>query len=129
MPSYDAQEFHPPAPVATVTLRTQGGQKSLGDVVMLIDSGADVSPIPESSVGQLGLRVEEQRDYELSAFDGSKSVAKSVQCELIFLGRAYRGAYLVVDDAAGILGRDVLNHVSLVLDGPGLNWREEHARE
>ena len=129
MPSYDAQGFHPPAPTAMVTLRTQDGRKSLGDVVMLIDSGADVSLIPESSVSHLGLETRVQEDYELMGFDGSKSVAKSVQCELIFLQRAYRGAYLVVEDATGILGRDVLNHISLVLDGPRLNWREERAVE
>ena len=96
---------------------------------MLIDSGADMSLIPESCVGQLGLQASEQPDYELMAFDGTKSVARSVQCELIFLGRAYRGAYLVLDNATGILGRDVLNHVSLVFDGPRLNWREEHTAE
>ena len=94
---------------------------------MLIDSGADVTLIPASSVQRLGLEAHNQEDYELVGFDGNKSVAKSVQCELIFLRRAFRGVYLVVDDTTGILGRDVLNHVSLVLDGPNLDWREEHA--
>jgi hypothetical protein len=60
-------------------------------------------------------------------FDGTRSVTKSVQCQLIFLRRAFRGAYLIVDGTTGILGRDVLNHLSLVLDGPRLSWREEHA--
>ena len=127
MPSYNTQGFQPPAPLATVTLRTQDGQKSLGDVAMLIDSGADVTLIPASSVQRLGLEAHNQEDYELVGFDGNKSVAKSVQCELIFLRRAFRGVYLVVDDTTGILGRDVLNHVSLVLDGPNLDWREEHS--
>ena len=54
MPTYDAQGFRPPAPVAMVTLRTQDGRKSLSDVEMLIDSGADVSLIPESSVRHVG---------------------------------------------------------------------------
>ena len=58
-------------------------------------------------------------------FDGNKSVAKSVQCELIFLGRAFRGVYLVGGNTTGILGRDVINRISLVLDGPRLDWREE----
>ena len=125
MATYNAQQFSPPAPLATVTLRTEDRQKSLSDVAMLIDSGADVSLIPESAIGRLGLEADEQRRYELMAFDGSKSVAGAVQCEVVFLGRAYRGAYLVMDAECGILGRDVLNHVSLVLDGPRLNWREE----
>jgi hypothetical protein len=129
MPAYDAKQFNPPAPLAAVTLRTQDRQKSLSDVVMLIDSGADVSLVPRSCVHRLGLEVDEQHGYELMAFDGSKSVAGSVPCEVVFLGRAYRGAYLVMEAACGILGRDVLNHVSLVLDGPNLSWREEHAVE
>ncbi len=65
MSVYDSKGFYPPAPVATVTLRTPDGRKSLSDVVMLIDSGADVSLIPESSVGLLGLEVRDQEDYEL----------------------------------------------------------------
>ncbi|HUT90863.1 MAG TPA: retropepsin-like aspartic protease [Thermoguttaceae bacterium] len=129
MPGYDAELFDPPAPMATVALRTLDRQRSVPDVVMLIDSGADVSLVPESSVRRLGLETDEQRGYEVMAFDGSKRVAKSVHCDLIFLGRAYGGVYLVVEGACGILGRDVLNHLSLVLDGPRLNWREEHASE
>jgi hypothetical protein len=127
MPSYDGQQFQPPAPVAVVTLRTKDGRKSLGDVVMQIDSGADVSLIPESLVRLLELDTSDQKDYELTGFDGNKSFARSVQCELIFLRRAFRGAYLIVENTTGILGRDVLNHISLVLDGPRQNWREEHA--
>jgi hypothetical protein len=96
---------------------------------MLIDSGADVSLIPEGCVGRLGLVSNVREGYELAGFDGSKSTARSVQCELIFLGRGYRGAYLVLGGTIGILGRDVLNHVSLVLDGPHGNWREEGTTE
>ena len=129
MPGYDAELFNPPAPLATVALRTLDRQRSVPGVVMQIDSGADVSLVPESSVRRLGLEPDEKRGYQVMAFDGSTSVAKSVDCDLIFLGRAYGGVYLVVEGAYGILGRDVLNHVSLVLDKPRLNWREEHASE
>jgi len=127
MPPYDAEHYHPPAPLAAVTLTTQDRKTSLSGVVMQIDSGADASLVPESAVARLGLEVEQQRDYELVAFDGSKKVARSVQCRLVFLGRGFRGTFLVLDDARGVLGRDVLNHIALVLDGPHLTWREEHA--
>jgi len=125
MPAYDPQRLHPPGPLATVALRTQDRRNTLSDVVMLIDSGADVTLLPGSSVSALGLEPDEEHGYELMGFDGTKSVAKSVQCDLVFLGRVYRGGYLIVEAAYGILGRDVLNHVSLVLDGPRLNWHEE----
>ena len=125
MPDYDARDFDPPAPVASVAIRRQDGQETGSDVRMLIDSGADVSLIPESSIGRLGLDTADEPTYELMAFDGTKIVARSTRCELVFLGRAYRGVYLVVGDSIGILGRDVLNQVCLVLDGPRGSWRGE----
>jgi len=124
MPTYDHERFDPPAPLATVSLLTQDRRKSLSDGEMLIDSGADVTLLPASAVSHLELEAEQRPGYELMGFDGAKSVAKSVRCDLVFLGRVYRGAYLVIEDACGILGRDVLNHVSLLLDGRRRTWRE-----
>jgi len=63
--------------------------------------------------------------YELTGFDGHKSVAKSVQLELVFLRRTFRGRFLVVDSQSGILGRNVLNHFAMLLDGPQLSWQEQ----
>jgi len=129
MPAYDAQRFDPPAPLAAVVLRARDRRKSLSGVAMQIDSGADVTAIPAASVNQLGLEADEHRRYELMAFDGTRRVANSVQCDLVFLGQVYRGTYVIVEGDYGILGRDVLNQISLVLDGPRLEWREEHALE
>jgi hypothetical protein len=121
MPRYDAR-FDPPAPVAAINLRSVDRRKRVSNVAMFIDSGADVTFLPAAAVSQLGLP--NQGDREVTAFDGSEGVAGSVECEVLFLGQVYRGVYLIVDDQYGLLGRDVLNRVSLVLNGPGLNWRE-----
>lgn len=43
---------------------------------------------------------------------------------MIFLNRTYRGRYALIDAEQGILGRDVLNHVSLLLNGPKQDWSE-----
>ncbi len=43
---------------------------------------------------------------------------------MIFLKRAFRGRYLLIEEERGILGRDVLNHVTLLLDGPRHQWSE-----
>ena len=48
MPNYDRQQFKPPAAVARVIVRTRDGMKSVSDVAMLVDSGADVTLIPET---------------------------------------------------------------------------------
>ena len=79
MPAYDSQLYNPPAPLAKVTLCTRDRKTSLPGVVMQIDSGSDVSLVPESAVGPLGLEIDEQHAYESTAFDGSKSIARSVQ--------------------------------------------------
>ena len=62
--------------------------------------------------------------YELVGFDGSVSLASVVRLELLFCGRTFRGQFLVIDRAWGILGRNVLNAVPIVLDGPSLVWDE-----
>ena len=51
-------------------------------------------------------------------FDGSKSFTPVVMLDVLFLQRAFRGRYLLIEAERGIVGRDMLNHVSLLLDGP-----------
>jgi len=125
MPAYDNQFFNPPAPLARVTLRNSGGGKTVSDVPMLIDSGADVTLIPQQSVTLLGAAIEPDAGYEVMGFDGRKSIAQVVNLDLIFLTRAFRGRFLVSNQAWGVVGRDVLNHVVVLLDGPRLLWDEQ----
>ena len=33
--------------------------------------------------------------------------------------------YLLTEDESGVLGRDILNHVTLLLDGPRHRWSEQ----
>ena len=42
--------------------------------------------------------------------------------DLIFLGRTFRGRFLLIDQADGILGRNILNHLNLAFNGPELLW-------
>jgi hypothetical protein len=58
------------------------------------------------------------------AFDGRTSAAQVVRLDLILLRWVFRGRFLLIDQDCGILGRDILNHLSLLVDGPRLNWRE-----
>jgi len=64
------------------------------------------------------------RLYELAGFDGATSLASAVEVDMVFLGKLFRGRYLLTDQEHGILGRDVLNHVALLLDGPRLQWTQ-----
>ncbi|MFQ5594099.1 MAG: retropepsin-like aspartic protease [Anaerolineae bacterium] len=127
MPAYDATQFQPPAPLAQVTLRNPDTGATLPDVPMLLDSGADVTLIPQAAASQLGVAILPDRHYELVGFDGSTSFASVVQSELVFCRRTFRGQFLLIDQGWGILGRNVLNNVPLLLDGPHLTW-DEHRR-
>ena len=124
MTSYDAARFDPPAPVAKVTLRDLEGTGVVPDVLLLLDTGADVTLLPQTAVERLGVAPLSDQRYELMAFDGTMSSAPVVALDMVFLNRVFRGRYLLTGAAYGILGRDVLNHAALVLDGPRQQWAE-----
>jgi predicted aspartyl protease len=129
MPAYDANLFNPPAPLARITLRDQKNATMVSDVAMLIDTGADVTLVPQVAVNQLGVTVDPSQSYELMGFDGGISVVQAVELDLVFLKRIFRGRILIIDQEVGILGRDILNHVSVVLDGPRLSWDEQRSSQ
>ena len=124
MAAYDSDLFDPPAPMARVTLRAIPTRKIITDVPMLIDSGSDLTLIPEASIAELGPNLGLDKRVELQGFDGRVTAARSVELDLIFLGITFRGRLAVVDSPVGVLGRNVLNRFAILLDGPNLNWKE-----
>jgi hypothetical protein len=73
------------------------------------------------------LEIDPNAGYELQGFDGHTSLAQAVTLDVIFGKRTIRGKYVVVNTSMGILGRDVLNHLTILLDGPRLSWQEQNA--
>lgn len=124
MPAYDAS-FEPPAPLAQIILRNPQSMKTVAGVPMLLDSGADVTLVPATFADELGLIADDGERYELMGFDGSISFASAVRLEMLFLNKTFRGRFLLIDQEWGVLGRDILNLVTLLLDGPNLTWREQ----
>lgn len=122
MQAYDAARFDPPAPLALVVVKAEQPGVVIHDVPMLLDTGADVSLRPRSHVAQLASV--DAKEYELEAFDGTKSTAPAITVELQLLGKSFRGQFLLIDGWHGVLGRNVLNNLSLVFDGPSLTWME-----
>jgi hypothetical protein len=125
MQAYDAARFDPPAPLAYVTVRSDELGVVIHDVPMLLDTGADVSLLPRSHVATLTLT--DATRYELEGFDGTRSTAPAVTAELAFLGKSFRGQFLVVEGWHGILGRNILNNLTLLLDGPSGKWTEKQS--
>ena len=124
MPKYDGENFDPPAPVAYVTLRNPATGVSLSEVPMLIDTGADVTMLPRQYVDELNIEPEEDKVYEVQGFDEQTRLVQMVQLELIFLRRKFSGQFLLIDQPMGILGRYILNSMSIVFDGPHSKWDE-----
>ncbi|HNE04381.1 MAG TPA: retropepsin-like aspartic protease [Anaerolineales bacterium] len=125
MPKYDAENFDPPAPVAHVTLRDPETGASVSNVPMLLDTGADVSIIPGDVLEELGASPSEGETYEVQGFSGDSQMIKAVTLEMTFLGKRFTGQFLVAEQPMGILGRNILNSVSILFDGSHLKWDEQ----
>jgi len=124
MPEYDRNRFAPPAPLAEVDITHPETGAVCSSVPLLIDSGADVTLLPQSVVTRLGVSLIPDRQYELVGFDGTPRLSPAVRLKLSFLRRTFEGLFLLIDEECGILGRNVLNALPIVLDGPRLKWSE-----
>ncbi len=91
---------------------------------MLLDTGADVTLLPRNAVESLLPNLTELPLYELIGFDGSRSTAEAVNFEIRFVKKLFRGQFLLTDEPHGVLGRNILNCLSLNFDGPTLAWKE-----
>jgi predicted aspartyl protease len=121
MPSYDSTGFDPPAPVAQVSVRNPESGDAKDGVPKLIDTGADVTLLPLSVARELGVTGIPGKTYELHGFEGSVCSSLAAHAEMVFLGRRFRGQFLLIDQETGIIGRNILNTVAMLFDGPLLN--------
>ena len=124
MPSYDALNYDPPAPIAQVSLRAANGA-TVDNVHLLLDTGADTTLLPRSAIARLGINPDPALAYDLIGFDGTRSSTQAVDLDMIFLQKAFRGRYLLTDSDPGILGRDVLASVALLFNGPAQEWSQQ----
>ena len=124
MPQYDSDHYYPPAPIARVTLKNPATGQTISDVPMLLDTGADVTLIPRSLVERLGIPIEldAAQEYELAGFDGTQSTSVSVKAHMLFQSLTFKGSFLLCKEATGVIGRNVLNRLSITFNGRELSW-------
>ena len=124
MTKYDEISFAPPAPMSKVTLRNITTGAVITNVSMQLDTGADATLVPRDVVEILGIAIDEGFGEELLGFDNKSDFFPKVYLEVVFLRRRFRGHFLIIPSVNGILGRDILNDFTLLLDGPELAWGE-----
>lgn len=119
MPAYDAAGFQPPAPVVRALVVGPAGSRS--DVLLVLDSGADLSVVPLAAANAVGAPVS-RSTTAIQFLVGQEIVLEQAELAVEFLRYRFRGAFLVVDLSYGVIGRNILNALALTLDGPRLEW-------
>ena len=116
MPAYDRERYSPAAAVATVSVRDLASGATVDEVSMLLDSGADISALPKAVVDALALPVGD-RAYEVMAYDNTVRECPNLSAEVVFMRGHFKGRFIVLDQDVGVLGRNILNHLVVTLDG------------
>lgn len=122
MPAYEFGWFDIPAPVARATIINLVTGESCADVPMLLDTGADSSMIPVDAVREVNAQTLPDRAYEIAGYDGKTSLAPIVQLQMIWMGYKFNGEFMLIEQEYGIIGRNILNLLPVLFDGPRLSW-------
>ncbi len=120
-----SETYHPPAPIAKVKLRNPETLKIIADIPMLLDTGSDITLLPQSYCDKIGVKVSETESLELKGFNQTITTAFYVSLDFIFLNKIFRGKFLVYNQDEGIIGRDVLNKFTILFDGKNLEWKAQ----
>jgi predicted aspartyl protease len=120
---YNSELFDPPAPIAYVTLRNSEKSIEITNVPMLIDTGADATLLPHIFVEKIGVEFSSEEFFELQGFDGNKSQSSLVRLQMIFEGKSFRVEFLTINQNYSIIGRNVLNSITILFDGQSLQWK------
>jgi hypothetical protein len=114
------RQVDPPAPFVHVSLRRPDGNAALEDLPAQIDTAADRTVIPGALVGRLGLVPLDE--LAVAGFGGQVLLAATYVVDIALRGQPPRPIEVLAHEAEPhvLLGRDILNHHRLLLDGPGL---------
>ncbi|MEK7441193.1 MAG: retroviral-like aspartic protease family protein [Chloroflexota bacterium] len=115
---YD-QKIDPAAPFLPARLGNLESPPRYGDFRAKVDTGADMTVIPEAAVKALNLTVTDR--LEVAGFDNRPTIVDvyALQIELPNGKRGKLKAF-AFDEEYVLLGRDAINHLRLLFDGPAL---------
>ncbi len=114
------RQVDPPAPFVHVSLRRPGDGPSIDNLPAQVDTAADRTVIPGGLVARLGLVPLDE--LTVAGFGGQVLLVSTYLVELSLRDQPPRPIEVLAHEGEPyiLLGRDVLNHHRLLLDGPGL---------
>jgi predicted aspartyl protease len=113
---YDSVNFNPPAPVLNISLSTPIPQGAILKIPALLDSGADITVIPQVIAQHLQLKYVDE--IPVTSYDGIVKKQFVYSAKIIFenLGD-FIIRVITSDESFALIGRDVLNKWSVYLKG------------
>jgi predicted aspartyl protease len=115
---YDRQRYSPPAPIMPIDINAPGRTRSGCTVTALIDSGADATLLSINVLEEIGAR---PVGHATLVGISDKPYLAEVYIVNILVGSRTLYAVRVLAMPTGsdsIVGRDVLNHLTITLNGP-----------
>ena len=120
MPAYD-RSFTPPAAVADVSISHPIADVTSGPLRGKLDSGADITVIPETWIAPLGLSP--RASVWARSYDSAYSQRAVYYVRFSIEGHELSAVRCVAADRANVLvGRNVLNRFVITLDGKRLRF-------
>jgi hypothetical protein len=114
-----SQEFSPPAPVLSIEAFVPDGPERRRLLDAKLDTAADISAIPSTLVDELDL--EAVSEVLVSGYDGQVELVRTYVVGLeLPEARVRRIEAILMPEPYVLLGRDVLNHFYIYLQGPDL---------
>ena len=112
------QSIDPPAPFISIVVAHPLRSTSEQQVMAKIDSGADITALPMNVVQQLNLPT--NHFLEIAGYDNQVVSLPVYDTRLTLAHIRVRLETVAISENHAILGRDVLNLLRLMLDGPAL---------
>jgi hypothetical protein len=121
---YNTKDFDPPAPAIEAQVTAPLQSSPVQQVEMQLDSGADMTCIPKSVIPNL--RNLRYGSVGTEDFDGHSATKRTCFLCLSFAGFDFKDIEAIeIEGSFGLIGRDVLNELRLILDGRKRSWHAE----
>jgi len=116
---YDTNNFNPPAPVLEVSLSSPISQEGIIKIPALLDSGADMTVIPQNIAQQLQLKYVDE--ISVAGYNGITRKVFVYSAKIIFDNFGDFIIRVITSDNKNskhaLIGRDILNRLSVFLKG------------